>query len=158
MNIEWRYIFKSFLFVLFLEIAFFVRKSYVSYLKTCPVSADADKDIYIRRILINSDYAAGQVLFKNNCARCHFIYKRTESPFLSDSEKRFPDNKLLCAFIKNSDSVIKSGNPYFRKEYIEYNRTKMRSFPKLTDKDIRRILYYIKVQSMYASYDKLERK
>jgi hypothetical protein len=51
--------------------------------------------------------------------------------------------------MRNSDSVIKSGNKYYNELFNAYNKTRMTSFPNLTDKQIEEIIDYIKVEEAF---------
>tara|TARA_B100000929_G_scaffold168771_1_gene133663 strand:+ start:599 stop:1723 length:1125 start_codon:yes stop_codon:yes gene_type:complete len=52
------------------------------------------------------------------------------------------DKQWLYAWIRNSSSVIKSGDSYANKIYTEYNRSAMTAYPQLSDADIENILAY----------------
>lgn len=87
----------------------------------------------------------GKQLFSQNCASCHALNKQLTGPALANVEDRWPDKKMLHAWIKNNQEVIKSGYPYAVKLYNDYNKTAMNVFTNLSDKDIDAILGYIKV-------------
>jgi cytochrome c551/c552 len=87
----------------------------------------------------------GKALFSQNCASCHAINKNLTGPALAGIEDRWPDKKMLYAWIKNNQAVIKSGYPYAVDLYNQWNKTQMNLFTSLTDKDIDAILGYIKV-------------
>ena len=52
------------------------------------------------------------------------------------------DRNWLNAWIRNSASVIKSGDSYANKIYAEYNGAAMTAFPQFSDEDISNILAY----------------
>lgn len=86
----------------------------------------------------------GKELFSENCNACHAL---SHHNFLTGITERVPNRLLLRAFIRNSQKVIQSGEPYFVKMYESYNSTAMYSFPELTDKDIDDIIEYIEQRS-----------
>ena len=83
----------------------------------------------------------GEKLFKDNCNVCHAIGR---SDFLLQHvEERVPNKKILYAFIRNSQQVIESGDPYFTALYESFNSVSMPAFPTLSDNDISDMLEYI---------------
>jgi mono/diheme cytochrome c family protein len=97
---------------------------------------------------------AGKTLFMDLCAACHAINKDIVGPALAGVEKRVPDKKLLYAIIRNSNEVLKSGNPYFTKVWLKYNKIAKNVFPDLSDEGIEAILAYIRsVEGEVVSYD-----
>jgi mono/diheme cytochrome c family protein len=96
---------------------------------------------------IPSDDAAisnGQSLFKANCQSCHKIHEKLTGPALAGVENRAPSIDWILAFVKNSQRVIKSGDPYAVKLYNEFNQTEMNAFPTFKDEEILNILAYIR--------------
>jgi cytochrome c2 len=87
----------------------------------------------------------GATLFTNNCASCHNKNMKSKStgPALGGVQDRWEDQGLLYAWIRNSQAVIASGDPYATKLFAEYNKSVMTSFPQLTDEDIAALLAYI---------------
>ena len=93
------------------------------------------------------DIAVGKTLFNANCAACHKLDKKMTGPALRHVENRLLneeglDKQWLYAWIRNSASVIKSGDTYANKIYEEYNRSAMTAYPQLSDLDIDNILAY----------------
>ncbi len=93
------------------------------------------------------DITAGKTLFNANCAACHKLDKKMTGPALRHVEDRLLndqglDKQWLYAWIRNSASVIKSGDAYANKIYSEYNRAAMTAYPSLSDADIENILAY----------------
>lgn len=86
----------------------------------------------------------GKALFSQNCASCHAVHKQLTGPALAGIEERVSDRNQLYEWIRNSESVIKSGEPYFVDLYNRFNKTSMNKFPNLTNEDIDNILDYIK--------------
>lgn len=87
----------------------------------------------------------GKTLFSNNCASCHAVNKRLTGPALAGVEDRWPDKKMLHAWIHNNQAVLKSGFPYAVNLYNSYGKVNMTVFGNsLSDADIDAILAYIK--------------
>lgn len=85
----------------------------------------------------------GKALFSQNCASCHAINKDLTGPALAGVEDRWPDQKMLYAWIRNSQAVIKSGYPRAVEVYNQWNKVAMNQFPNLTDAEIASLLKYI---------------
>lgn len=85
----------------------------------------------------------GKALFQQNCASCHAVHKDLTGPALAGIEERVPDQKLLYAWIRNNQAVLKTGNKYFNDLYAQWNRTAMNLFPNLTDEEIGAMITYI---------------
>ncbi|GAA4407492.1 c-type cytochrome [Nibrella viscosa] len=90
------------------------------------------------------DAAAGKTLFNNNCAQCHAVTDEVVvGPGLKGVLTRTPGRDWLHRWIRNSQAVIASGDPYANQVYNKFNKIPMSSFPNLTDADIDGILAYI---------------
>ncbi|WP_109832395.1 c-type cytochrome [Reichenbachiella versicolor] len=89
--------------------------------------------------------ASGEKLFKANCTVCHAIHDKVVGPALKNVHQR-RDVAWITAFVKNSQKVIKSGDPYAVKLYNEYNKTEMTSFD-FENEEILSIISYIKQES-----------
>ena len=103
---------------------------------------------FLNPVHAQGDPAAGGVLFKSNvCNTCHAqdMVSRLTGPPLYGVEERVPDKKLLYAWIRNNQAVLKTGNSYFTSLFNEYGRTAMPTYPTLTDEQIESILAYIRV-------------
>ncbi len=84
----------------------------------------------------------GEKLFNQVCVACHTIGKgKLIGPDLADVHKRRPEDWLL-RFIKSSQSVIQSGDPYAASLFEKYNRMVMPDNP-FSDDQIRAIISYI---------------
>ncbi|WP_458629303.1 c-type cytochrome [Winogradskyella sp. PC D3.3] len=93
------------------------------------------------------DPVNGKSLFNSNCAACHKLDKPMTGPALRNIEARLADEQgldraWLSAWIRNSSSLIKSGDAYAVKIFNEYNQTAMTAFPQLSDENISDILAY----------------
>ena len=89
-----------------------------------------------------ADIAKGKDLFAQNCASCHKIHADATGPKLAGVNQRRTEDWLL-KWIRNSQSLIKSGDATAVKLYNDWNQTAMNAFPDFTDDDIRSILAYI---------------
>ena len=88
----------------------------------------------------------GKQLFKNNCAACHNRNMRDDltGPALAGVRDRWQGREeLLYEWIRNSQKMIASGDPYSIDLYNKWNKSVMTSFPNLTDNDIKDLLEYI---------------
>ena len=85
----------------------------------------------------------GKALFSANCANCHKVDKDLTGPALMGVEDRWPDKKLLYKWIRNSNSVLATGDAYANALYLKWNKTAMNQFPNLTDPEIAAMLKYI---------------
>ena len=95
----------------------------------------------------DGDPVAGKALFNTNCASCHKLDRKMTGPALRYVEKRLfdeegLDRQWLYKWIRNSNSLIRSGDPYAVRIYEEYNKSAMTAYPQLTDLDIDNILAY----------------
>ena len=88
----------------------------------------------------------GKSLFMKNCASCHALDKKLTGPALMGVEDRWKGNrKNLHAWIKNTQSYMKTGDAYAIALYNEYGKSAMNVFDGvLDDKQIDDILDYIK--------------
>ncbi|MVN75051.1 c-type cytochrome [Hymenobacter sp. HMF4947] len=92
-----------------------------------------------------SAIAAGDALFKNNCAQCHAVNDKVVGPALAGITKRRPISWLL-PWVKNSSKVIASGDEYAVKLFNDNGKQQMPSFPQLSDKDIKSIVAWVNSQ------------
>lgn len=89
------------------------------------------------------DAASGEKLFKSVCAACHKLDKKLVGPALKGiTEKR--DQEWLISWIKDSPSLIKSGDKLAIQVFEENNKLPMTANPQLSDQDIVDILAYTK--------------
>lgn len=89
------------------------------------------------------DTAAGEKLFKNNCAQCHAYDENVVvGPGLKGINER-RDYDWLKAWIQNPAAVIASGDKYANELYEKYNKTQMTAFASFGDAEIKSILAYV---------------
>ena len=93
--------------------------------------------------------AAGDALFKGNCAQCHAVNEQVVGPALGGISKRRPISWII-PWIKNSSKVVASGDDYAVALYNKYNKQQMPSFG-LSDKEIISIVSYITSEEGKAS-------
>jgi mono/diheme cytochrome c family protein len=89
--------------------------------------------------------AAGDALYKGNCAQCHAINEVVVGPALKDIHKRRPISWLI-PWIRNSSKMVASGDEYAVKIFNQYQKQQMPSFA-LTDAEITSIVSYIAAES-----------
>jgi len=98
-------------------------------------------------VLLNSfqTFAApdGKALFQANCASCHNPIKDATGPALKGVTARVPNKEWIYKWIKNSASVIASGDKYANDLYNKWNKTAMTAFPGLSNEEIDAIVKYV---------------
>ena len=147
MNNEFKYGIQG----LLMAVAFFVVLKFSFFIIDITEPKQEEKSIFSADnsdpvITINEN---GKSLFRENCAACHSLHRHN---FLGGITERVPDRRLLRAFIRNSQQVIQSGEPYFVEMYEVYNKTAMTAFPDLTDREIDDILEFIEQESSNNGY------
>ncbi|MBD2768614.1 cytochrome c [Hymenobacter sp. BT664] len=88
--------------------------------------------------------AAGDALFKANCAQCHAVNEQVVGPALAGITKRRSISWLI-PWVKNSSKVVASGDEYAVAVYTKYNKQQMPSFA-LSDQEITSIFAYVNAQ------------
>ncbi len=107
------------------------------------VAPDADPTAASTPAGGGGDAATGETIFKNNCASCHNTSaEKSVGPGLKGITER-RDLPWLTKWIRNSQAMIASGDPYAVSLYKQYNQAQMTSFPNLSDDDIKGILAYV---------------
>ena len=147
MNSELRYIFKGVFYACVLFAVICAGYYIISYKKTKTIKKQPPVITYAD-LMNTPEVSEGKALFGKNCLACHKILEKDGSNF-QDVVNNDYNKKDLYGWIRNSDSVIKSGNKYYNELFNEYNKTRMTSFPNLTDKEIDEILDYIKVEEAF---------
>ena len=90
----------------------------------------------------------GKQLFDNNCAQCHAVTEEiVVGPGLKGVTGRAPGEAWLVKWIRNSQAVVASGDPYAVQVYNKFQKIPMSSFTNLTDVDIKAILAYVDMAS-----------
>ncbi|RZJ90579.1 MAG: c-type cytochrome, partial [Hymenobacter sp.] len=88
--------------------------------------------------------AAGDALFKANCAQCHAVNEKVVGPALAGITKRRPISWII-PWVKNSAKVVASGDEYAVKLYNDNGKQQMPSFG-LSDKEITSIVAWVTSQ------------
>ena len=114
----------------------------VLFLASCAASEETGKEDTMEEP--EKVMTAGQRTFINNCIQCHNVHSDKIGPRLENVLSRWGnDTARITAFIKNSQEVIKAGDPRAVKVYEEWHETLMTPMPHLTDADVKDILTYI---------------
>ena len=87
------------------------------------------------------DIQKGKSLFNSQCAACHKLNRNLVGPALKGVSAKY-EKDWLYSWIKNSQGLIKSGDPQAVAVYEEWNKVAMNSFPNLSNEDIDNILAY----------------
>jgi mono/diheme cytochrome c family protein len=88
-----------------------------------------------------SAIAAGDALFKANCAQCHALNEKVVGPALAGITKRRPISWLV-PWVQNSAKVIASGDEYGVKLFNDNGKQQMPSFG-LSKKEIEDIVAWV---------------
>lgn len=102
------------------------------------VPATPEKEVVLSQAALN-----GKNLYEANCAACHYLDKKLIGPALKGANERY-EEAWLIKFIKNSQAMIKAGDPLAKQVYEDNNRMVMNSHEHLSDDEIKSILVYIK--------------
>lgn len=127
--------------IAFLGLAFCL--SFVNLIQAQNAEAAAQQEVATAESAAvgGADVAAGEALFKANCAACHKLYARATGPALYDVTSRH-DRQWLYSWIHNSSELIKSGDAEAVAIFDEFNGQVMTPFPQLSEADIDNILAY----------------
>lgn len=87
------------------------------------------------------EFAAGDALFKNNCAQCHAVDEQVVGPALAGLSKRRPMSWIV-PWVKNSGKMVASGDEYAVALFAKFNKQQMPTFA-LSDKEIASIVAYL---------------
>lgn len=89
--------------------------------------------------------SVAETVFAAKCAMCHDFKENRIGPALDGVHQRW-DNDVtrLKAFIRNSQEVIQSGDPYAVALYEKWNKSAMPAFPGLTDAELEALVAYLK--------------
>ncbi|WP_088843918.1 c-type cytochrome [Hymenobacter gelipurpurascens] len=92
--------------------------------------------------------AAGDALFKGNCAQCHAVNDVVVGPALAGISKRRPMSWII-PWVKNSSKMVASGDEYAVKIFNQYGKQQMPSF-QLSDQEITSIVAWVTSQEGQA--------
>jgi cytochrome c2 len=96
------------------------------------------------------DAAAGEKLFKANCAACHKLYKKATGPALYGVGDKY-EKEWLYKWIKNSAAFIASGDARANAIFEEYNKSPMNTFTGLSNTDIDNLIAYTYTEKKVAA-------
>jgi mono/diheme cytochrome c family protein len=68
-----------------------------------------------------AEVAAGDALFKSNCAQCHAVNEQVVGPALGGITKRRPMSWIL-PWVKNSSKLVASGDDYAVALFNKFNK------------------------------------
>ncbi|MGB1247561.1 MAG: c-type cytochrome [Chitinophagales bacterium] len=86
----------------------------------------------------------GKNTFKSYCAACHTVGKgKMTGPDLKGVFDR-QEEEWIVNFIRSSQTIINSGDPYAKDIYAEYNNTIMPDHHHIADEDLDALLFYLK--------------
>ncbi len=88
----------------------------------------------------------GKQLFETYCSPCHGVHREIVGPMLA-SITRKRSREWLSRFIRDSQTVIDSGDVYASYLFRSYNQQVMPSFRMLSQENITAILQYIEAES-----------
>jgi mono/diheme cytochrome c family protein len=88
----------------------------------------------------------GQKIFRANCTPCHRIRQKLIGPPLAGVLER-RDSLWVIRMIRNSSQLIASGDPIAVELFREYKGTQMTSFTSFSDKELRDLLEYLRLES-----------
>src|SRR4051794_21388319 len=124
MNSNLKYSFKGFMLAaLFIAAIKFISFAYTLYFPNKTAHTDTIVKVSTPYFFVINE--RGKKLFADSCSMCHAINKTDNIIHLESVEERVPNCELLYAFIRNSQQVIKSGEPYFVERYEEFNKISM---------------------------------
>jgi cytochrome c2 len=92
------------------------------------------------------DVASGKAIFQSQCTSCHAIQTVVVGPALRDIFK-IRTEAWIMAFVRSSQTVIKSGDTAAVSLFKQFNGTIMPDHPGISDQDIKNIIGYIKSES-----------
>jgi cytochrome c2 len=97
--------------------------------------------LYCGNASIHPKNGLGKPLFKAKCAACHNASDLVSTgPGLMGVLGRIPAGDWKYHFVRNADSLIKSGDTYANAKFEEYNKSAHPPFPDLTNEEIDAIL------------------
>jgi mono/diheme cytochrome c family protein len=123
-----------------LLLVFLLTFSTTIYSQDAPAEAQAEAPADVASGA-GGDAAAGEALFKANCAACHKLDKKAVGPALRGVADNY-DRDWLYKWIQNSQALIAAGDPLAVKLFEENNKAVMTAFPALSETDIDNILAY----------------
>ncbi|GGD82951.1 c-type cytochrome [Planktosalinus lacus] len=90
---------------------------------------------------LGGDPVAGRQLFNSNCAACHQLDRKGVGPALRGVAEKY-EKEWLYSWIRNSQALVKAGDPTAVALFEEWNQSVMQAFPQLSDEDLDNIIAY----------------
>lgn len=107
---------------------------------------------FILNVISQSEVMAqpnGEAIFKANCTSCHQVSDQTVvGPGLKNVHKKMSEEWLI-KWIKNSQAMVKAGDPEAVKIFEQFNKVPMPAFG-LKDDEVKAVIAYIKTESEKA--------
>ncbi|MBK6889784.1 MAG: c-type cytochrome [Sphingobacteriales bacterium] len=91
-------------------------------------------------------YKKGEALYKANCASCHKMNEKLVGPPSAGMHTRY-SKEWLHKWIRNSQDMVKAGDPQAVAVFKENNGAIMTPFANLTDAEIDNIITYVEGES-----------
>lgn len=89
--------------------------------------------------------SSAEAIFQSKCSICHDFNSDKIGPSLAGVLGRWGGDKIrLKSFIKNSQELIKSGDPYSVALYEKWQHSAMPSFNELTEEELNALVDYFK--------------
>lgn len=88
----------------------------------------------------------GYLIFQCNCKTCHRLDQKLVGPPLRHSYER-RDSVWLRKWIRNANSLIKSGDTLAIAVYNEYDQTSQPAFENFTNEELDDLIEYLKLAS-----------
>ena len=124
-----------------LLLVFLLTFSTTIYSQEDPAEEEGTAEVAAIAADAGGDVAAGESLFKANCAACHKMDKKAVGPALRGAGDKF-ERQWLYKWIQNSQALIASGDTQAIKLFEENNKMIMTPFPGLSETDMDNILAY----------------
>lgn len=106
--------------------------AFLLFLATTATWGQADKALY----------GTGEKVFKQNCASCHKPDEKMTGPAIKGAKDRWAKSGGdIYAWIKNSTAYLKTGDPYAKALFAEYNGSVMTPNA-ISNEEIDAVLYY----------------
>ncbi len=122
--------------------AFLLNFSIIAHAQSDTVAVKVDSTIAATPAAnLSGDSAAGEGLFKTNCAACHKLDSKATGPALRGVGSKY-EREWLYDWIHDSQAQIKSGDALAVQLFEENNKSVMTAFPQLSNEDIDNILAY----------------
>ncbi len=101
------------------------------------------------------DLAEGETIWNQNCTSCHAVNRKVVGPALAGVTAKY-EEEWLISWIRNSQAMVKAGDPRAVAIFNEYNQSVMTAYPNLSDDNIRNVLAFINAEDARLKQAKLE--